>query len=69
MTYQHKVKLEDIGDFYHFNCGACYRNCTLRVRNTSGNPPGCPYGLPCHDWRDVPGNIPAIDFYSTKGEL
>lgn len=67
--YKHHVKLEEIGDYFHFTCKGCARNCTIRVVNTSGTPTECPYGIPCFEWEDVPGNIPSLDFFSTKGDL
>ena len=56
------------GNFEIWVCSECYRDCSLRVRNTASSPEGCPYGLNNHDWRPRP-DIRPLDFYSEEGEL
>ena len=56
------------GNFEIWVCSECYRDCSLRVRNTAGRPEGCPYGLNNHDWKPRP-DIRPLDFYSEEGEM
>lgn len=56
------------GNFEIWICQRCYRGCSVRVRNSSGIPTGCPYGIPNHDWQERP-DVRPLDFYSEEGEL
>lgn len=56
------------GNFEIWVCSECYRDCSVRVRNTAGSPEGCPYGLNNHNWKPRP-DIRPLDFYSEEGEM